>query len=223
MLQPLVPGNMAGPTPHRLPESLLFRARSTEYLPRRHRKRRAPNRGKWLLALANTQNCDALTAQSNPMPSGSLQQDYVHLPRVPLPKLAPWLMRSYHLAPLLVRSLRPGSLGKRRSLRNATRTWPQSTGRRRLAYGSLLHKTGRPPSARSEHRASRILARTRNRPNRRACLPKRDRLQSLAQRHSVLAPARKLARQSVTPHSACPCGGNSATDPSVRHTRALDD
>ena len=29
MLQPFVPGNLAGPAPNRLPESLLFRARST--------------------------------------------------------------------------------------------------------------------------------------------------------------------------------------------------
>ena len=75
-LQPLVSGNMAGPAPHRLPESLLFRARSTEYLPLCHRKRCAPSRGEWLLELANTQNCDAWRVQSNPTPSDPLQQDY---------------------------------------------------------------------------------------------------------------------------------------------------
>src|SRR5208283_813160 len=33
MLQPFVPGALAGPAPYRLAEGLLFHARSTEYLP----------------------------------------------------------------------------------------------------------------------------------------------------------------------------------------------
>src|SRR5271156_488284 len=82
---------MTCPAPHRLPDSLLFRARSTEYLPRCHQKRCAPNRGVWLLALASAQNCDALTLQSNPMPSVPLQQDYAHLTREPQPNLARYL------------------------------------------------------------------------------------------------------------------------------------
>jgi hypothetical protein len=45
MLQPFVPDALAGPAPNRSTESLLFRARSTEYLPRCHRKRSAPIRG----------------------------------------------------------------------------------------------------------------------------------------------------------------------------------
>ena len=56
--------------------SLLFPARSTEYLPLCYRKRCAPNRDKWILAPANAQNGDALRVQSNPMPSGPLRQDY---------------------------------------------------------------------------------------------------------------------------------------------------
>src|SRR5580692_6569960 len=43
ILQPEVKGNMAGSAPNRLPESLLFPARSTEHPPRYHRKRCAPN------------------------------------------------------------------------------------------------------------------------------------------------------------------------------------
>ena len=43
-----------------------------------HRKRCAPNREESLLQPANAQNCDALTVQSNPMPSVPLQQDYAH-------------------------------------------------------------------------------------------------------------------------------------------------
>src|SRR5271166_1775018 len=103
----------------------------------------------------------------------------------------------------LVRSLHPSSLGKRRFLRDATRTWPQNTDKRRLAYGSLPHKTGRLPSARSGHHAWRIVARTRNHPNRRARMTKRDRLQPLAQRHFVPAPARELVRQSASQQTSC--------------------
>src|SRR5208282_6657092 len=128
----------------------MSKLQSTEYLPWCHRKRCVPNRGKWLPSLANTQNRDAWRVQSNPTPSVPLQQDYAHLAREPLPNLTPGLLRSYHLAPLLLRSLRPCSLGKRLSLRDATGTWPHSTDSRRLAYSSLLQKTVRFPSARSE-------------------------------------------------------------------------
>ena len=75
-LQPLVPGNMARPASRRLPASPLFRPRSTRYLQLCHRKRCAPNREECLLQPANVQNSDALTVQSNPMPSVPLQQDY---------------------------------------------------------------------------------------------------------------------------------------------------
>src|SRR5260370_1078737 len=183
MLQPFVPDDMAGPAPNRLPESLLFPARSTECLPRCYRKRCAPNRGEWLLALANAQNCDAWRVQSNPTPSGPLQQDYAHLLRDPLPNLTPRLTRAYPSAPLLVRSLRPVSLGKRRSLRDATRKTPYSTNSRRPAYRRLPDETGRLPSARSEHHAPRIVERTRNHPKRRAWLPNRCRPNPLASGH----------------------------------------
>src|SRR6516165_9074389 len=53
MLRPLALANLADSIPHRLPESLLFPARSTEDLRLCHRKRCAPNRGEWLLSLAN--------------------------------------------------------------------------------------------------------------------------------------------------------------------------
>src|ERR1700722_8024505 len=115
------------PAPNRLPDSLLFRARSTEYLPRYHRKRCAPNLGKWLLSLENAKNCNAWRVLANPTSSDPLQHDYAHSKREPLPNLAPWPMRSYPSAPLLLRSLGPCSLGKRRFLRGATRTWPQKS------------------------------------------------------------------------------------------------
>src|SRR5208282_1959977 len=186
---------MTCPAPHRLPDSLLFPARSTEYLPRCHRKRCAPSRGKWLRELANAQNCDVCRVQANPTPSVPLQQDYAQNEREPQPNLARKLMRSHHLAPLLVRSLLPSSLGKRRSLPDATRTRPHILDSRRLAYSTLPQKTVRFPSARSEQHAPRIFARPRNCPKSRAWMPKRDRLQSLAQCHSVRAPASKFARQ----------------------------
>src|SRR5258707_3170483 len=48
-LRPSVLAKMARPVSNRLPENLLFRARSTEYLPRCHRKHCAPDRAKWIL------------------------------------------------------------------------------------------------------------------------------------------------------------------------------
>src|SRR5580704_5370267 len=72
-LQLLMLAKMTPPASNRFPVSLLFRARSTEYLPRCHRKRCAPNRGEWILLIANTQNCDALTVQLIPMPTVPLQ------------------------------------------------------------------------------------------------------------------------------------------------------
>src|SRR5262245_59653650 len=88
MLQPLVPGNMKGPVPHRLPDSPLFLAQSTVYLPQCYRRRCAPSRGKWLLPLTNAQNGDGLRVRSNLTQSGPLQQDYAHLPRELLRHLA---------------------------------------------------------------------------------------------------------------------------------------
>src|SRR6202040_1162738 len=136
-----------GLAPYRLPEDLLFPARSTEYLPRCYRKRRAPSRAKWFLSLANTQNCDAWRVRSIPTSIGLPQQGFAHSGRDPRPKPAPWLLSSYPSAPLLLRSLRPSRRGKRRSLRNATRTWPHKPDRRRLALCSLPHESEHFPSA----------------------------------------------------------------------------
>src|SRR5262245_46050996 len=101
MLQPLVRADLGDPAPRRLPEGLLFPARSTEYL-RSHQKRCVPNRAKWFLALAKIQNCDAWKGQSNPMLSDPPQRDYARWRRDPPPNRARRLMRAYHLAPLLV-------------------------------------------------------------------------------------------------------------------------
>src|SRR5271165_2478978 len=76
MLQPLVPERLAFEASYRSLESLLFPARSTEYLPWCHRKRCAPRRAKWFRKPANTQNCDASRVQAIPTPSDPLQQDY---------------------------------------------------------------------------------------------------------------------------------------------------
>src|SRR6516165_5228548 len=168
MLRPFVPGKLACRALHRLPEDLLFPARSTKYLPWCHRKRCAPNLGEWFLGLENSKNCDAWRVQSNPTPSGQLQQDYPHSPRESLPNLARWLMRAYPSAPLLVRSLRPVSSDRRQSLRDATRIAPHSRDSRRSAYRRLPDETGCLPSAKSEHRASRVVERPRNPPTSRA-------------------------------------------------------
>src|SRR6516164_3795728 len=215
MLQPFVRETLAV---HCLPENLLIPARSTKCLRRRHRKRCAPNHAKGLLALATAQNCDAWRVQSIPTPSGPLQQDYAHSCRASLPSVAPRLTHSYHSAPLLVRSLPPCPLCRRRSLRDATRIAPNGTDSRRPAYRSLPEEILRLPSARSEHHASRIVAQTRNHPKKRDSLPKRSRLQSLAPRRSVPAPVSNPVPQSELQRTACPSGGNSATDPSLLNT-----
>src|SRR6201987_5670224 len=204
MLQPFLGDELVGSTQHRLPEDLLFPARSTKCLRRRHRKRSAPSRGKRFLALTDTKNCGAWRVQSIPTPSGPPQQDYAHRCRASLPTLAPGLTHSYHSVPLLVRSLPPRSLCRRRSLRDATRIAPHGTDSRRPAYRGLPEEILRLPSARSEHRASRIVARTRNTPKKRDSLPKRSRLQSLAQRRSVPAPVSNLVPQSELQRTACP-------------------
>jgi hypothetical protein len=97
-------------------------------------------------------------------------------------------------------------------LRIATQTWPPKSGRRGLVSSALPDKNGRFPSAKSERRALRIVARSRNRPKSRRCMPKRARLQSLQRNHSAPAPVRQLVRQSALLPSACRSGWNSATD-----------
>src|SRR5277367_6679234 len=126
-LQPLALGIVTSSAPSRSPESPLFRSRSTRCLQLCHLKRCAPNRGKRLRRPAKVQNSDALTVQSNPLPSIPLQQDYAQSVRATRYAIVPRLIRSYHLAPLLARWLPPSSLGKRRTLRDATRTWPHGT------------------------------------------------------------------------------------------------
>src|SRR4029077_856486 len=120
----------------------------------------------------------------------------------------PRLTRVYHLALSLGRRLPPWSRGMRRSLRNATRIGPDNTDKPGRAHQGVA-ATGRPiklrlrpetvphQSARSEHHSSRIVERSRNRPNNRACMPKRGRLPPLAQNYSGPAPASKLASQSA--------------------------
>ena len=167
-----------------------------------HPKRCAPNRGEPLLQAANEQNSAALIIQSSPMPSVPLQQDYARSGPEPLQKLVLSLMRPYHLAPSLGRSLPQWSLDKRRSLPNATRIGPRSTEAKQRARRSLRPETVHHPSARSEHRASRIFVPNRNRPKSKACMPKRGRLLSTAQSHSAAAPVSKLVGQSASLLSA---------------------
>src|SRR5215469_17922827 len=201
MLQPFVRDALAV---HWLAENLLVPARSTKCLRRRHRKRCAPNHAKGLLPLATAQNCDAWRVESIPTPSGPLQQDYAHSGRASLPTLAPGLTHSYHSALSPVRSLPPSWLCRRRSRRDATRIAPHGTDRRRPAYRGLPEEILRLPGARSEHLASRIVARTRNHPNKRDSLPKWRRLQSLARHRSVPAPVSNRVPQSELQRTACP-------------------
>src|SRR5271166_2583250 len=195
MLRPLVLANVADAAPHQSPESLLFPARSTRCLPRCHRKRCAPNREECLLEQAKTQNCDALTVQLIPTPSVPLPQDYAHSGRAALQTLVPRLTRSYHPGPLLVRSLLQWSLGRWRSLRDATGIAPQSTDKRRRARRGIPPETGRLPSARAERHASRIVGLIRNRLKSKAVPPKRGRHLSLAQTRSASAPMSRLVGQ----------------------------
>src|SRR6516162_9539278 len=110
-------------------------------------------------------NSDVLTVQSNPMPSDPLPQNYPQSGQATRTNTELRLTRAYHSAPSLVRSLPPWSLGKRRSLRNATWIAPHSTDKERRARGALPYEIERFPNARSEDHASRIVERTRNRPN----------------------------------------------------------
>ena len=86
MLQPFVPVKSGMASIDRLPESLLFLARSTRYLPRCCPKRCAPNRGEWLLEPANVENCDALTALSNPTPTFHFLRITLIVTENPLPQ-----------------------------------------------------------------------------------------------------------------------------------------
>src|ERR1700730_8622712 len=126
-LRPLVLENMAPPVLFRMPASPLFHPQSTKCLRLCHRKRSAPSREKSLLQPPKMQNSDALTVQSNLMHIVSLQRDYPQSARETRQNGVRWLIHVYHSTPSLVRSLQPWSRGKRRSLRNATRTWPHST------------------------------------------------------------------------------------------------
>src|SRR5262245_40760286 len=113
-------------------------------------------------------------------------------------------MRFYRSTPLLARSLRPCSLGKTRSLRGATRQLLHKSDSGRLACSTLPCETGRFPSARSEHPASHLVVRSRNRPDSGAWLQKRRKLLSLARTRSPPVPASKLVRQLALLPSTCP-------------------
>src|SRR5262249_209312 len=104
-------------------------------------------------------------------------------------------MRAYPSAPLPVRSPHPYSLGKRRSLRDATWTLPDNTDSRVPACRRLPDKAPPPPSAKSEQHAASIVERTRNHPKSRACMTKRCRPKLLASGHPAPAPVNKLVRR----------------------------
>jgi hypothetical protein len=74
-LQPCVRDELAGPAPYRLPDNLLFPARSTKYLLRVYPERCAPNRGNSLRALAKVQNCDVNLMQRLPKQTGMAAAD----------------------------------------------------------------------------------------------------------------------------------------------------
>jgi len=122
-----------------------------------------------------------------------------------------------------LRSLRPRALGKRRSLRDATRTSPRNTDRRPMARGSLLCSTGRVPIARYEPHASRIVEKLRNRPDRRAYMTKHYRLPLLALGHFLLSPVSNFVRQSASSQTSCQPGGNREADLSVTNKGVGDD
>src|SRR6266478_2933125 len=217
-LQPLIRTNTVRPESSRSPDSLVFRRPSTRCLELRHPRHCAPNHGKRLRKLAKTQNSDALTAQSNPMPSVPLQQDCVHSGLEMQQNEVQRLMSLSHSAPSLVRSLPPWSDGKRRSLRHATGIAPHSTNKRQRERPDLLHYTVRPPTAISEHHASRIVARSRTRPNSIASIPKLDRLLSLPRSCFAPLPTNGLVVRAPALHSGCRRCRKSATAPSARNT-----
>src|SRR5215469_11150925 len=84
------------PKPSQLPDSLVFRPRSTKCLGLCHRRRFAPNRVKSLPKPAKRQNSDALTILLNPMPSVPLQRDCARIGRETLQNEARQLMSSSH-------------------------------------------------------------------------------------------------------------------------------
>ena len=108
MLLPFVRAELAGPAPYRLPECLLFPARSREYLPQRHRKRCVPNRGEWLLQLTNTQNCDALRVQSVPTRNVVIEPSVTFLPglRLLTPQLFTKVFANQRMRIQLARTMR---------------------------------------------------------------------------------------------------------------------
>ena len=120
------------------------------------------------------------------MRSVPLQRDCVRTGQDTLRNELPLLVSSSHSAALPVKPLAPWSVDKSPSLRNATDIAPRSTDKRRRARRDLLRYTVRPPTAISEPHASRIVSRSRTRPNSRASIPKPDRLLSL--RRGCFAP-----------------------------------
>ena len=124
----------------RLPDSLLFPSRSTRCLQLCHRKRCAPNRGEWLLQAAKLQNSDVLTVQcksdAKRSTSAGLRSKWARHAA----KYSAMANACISFSSLLVRSLPPWSLGKRRSFRNATRIRPQSTDK--LTAGAMTSSTG---------------------------------------------------------------------------------
>ena len=159
-------------TPPLEPEVFRFRPRSVEYLHRCHRKRYAPNRGEWLLPLADVQNSPALTVQSNPMPSVPLPQDYAQCDREPPQNIVLRLIRAYHSVPLPVRSLLQSPRDKRKCRQSATRKGPHGTDKRSRAHRALRPEGLRRPNARFECLLLRAVVPIRNCQNSKVWPPK---------------------------------------------------
>jgi hypothetical protein len=100
---------MAGAGSRLLPDSPVFRPRSTRCLLLSHPRRSEPNHGEQSLREANLQKSGALTAQPSPMRTILLQRDYPQNVRATRPNKEPSLAPAYHLALSLVRSLLPCS------------------------------------------------------------------------------------------------------------------
>src|SRR6516165_1736704 len=88
-----------------LPDSLVFRPRSTRCLGLCHRRRCAPNRVKSLPKPAKRQNSDASTILLNPMPIVPLQRDCARTGRETLQNELPLLASSPHSTASPVRPL----------------------------------------------------------------------------------------------------------------------
>src|SRR5215469_16502319 len=88
-------------------ETVQFRPRSRKGLRLGDLRHCVPNRVKPFLQQANAENIDGLTAQSIQTPGVLLRKADVLRDRCSLSKVVPHLVRGYHSAPWLVKSLLP--------------------------------------------------------------------------------------------------------------------